>query len=505
MAKARTTSIIEHGDFQTPPELCAEVLELLRRRGVEPEVVLEPACGAGGFVIAAARGFPRARIVGVELNETHLAAARKQTTEHGFAERVELHRADFFELDWEEVVAPVAGPLLVLGNPPWVTSDRMRRIDGENLPRRENIKDLPGLDAVTGKGNFDVSEWLLLRLLQVFQGTSTRIAVLCKTAVARRVIEHATAKGLCFDPEGIWEIDAHRHFGASVAACFFVFGTEDARSAVTCDVYPSLDSLLPETTLGASDGLLLSDAAAYERWRELIGTDQFRWRSGVKHDCSRVMELSERSDGFTNGKGEEVELEREFLNPLVKSSALAKGNAGESLRWMIVTQQKIGDDTSEIAERAPKTWEYLQRHSAALASRASSIYRGKPPFSVFGVGPYAFAPWKVAISGLHKRLAFSLVGPRAGKPVVLDDTCYFLGFDSEATARAALALYESPPARELLSSMVFWDAKRPITRALLDRLHLGKLAKLALDGGLLVPDGVTSRQLENLVERATAD
>jgi len=49
-----------------------------------------------------------------------------------------------------------------------------------------------------------------------------------------------------------------------------------------------------------------------------------------------------------------------------------------------------------------------------------------------------------------------------------------------------------------LSSMVFWDAKRPITRGLLDRLHLGRLARLALDGGVLLSIDVLPKQLERL-------
>ena len=104
-------------------------------------------------------------------------------------------------------------------------------------------------------------------------------------------------------------------------------------------------------------------------------------------------------------------------------------------------------------------------------------YRGQPPYAIFGVGPYTFAPWKIAISGLYKRCVFRLVGPRdtetSQRPVVLDDTCYFLPFTSKSAAKRALAALQSPLAQDFLTSRVFWDAKRPINKALLQSLDLG--------------------------------
>ncbi len=67
---------------------------------------------------------------------------------------------------------------------------------------------------------------------------------------------------------------------------------------------------------------------------------------------------------------------------------------------------------------------------------------------MFGVGPYTFAPWKVAVSGLYKHLTFALLGPQEGRPVVLDDTCYFVSFTTEEAARAALQALQSTEARD---------------------------------------------------------
>ena len=144
---------------------------------------------------------------------------------------------------------------------------------------------------------------------------------------------------------------------------------------------------------------------------------------------------------------------------------------------MLVTQRTVGAETSVISVVAPKTWEYLKRHGGFLDRRASSIYRNRARFSVFGVGDYTFASWKVCISGFYKKLQFAIVGPYQGKPVVLDDTSYFVSCQSEQEAHFIAKLLNSAPAREFYSAFVFWDAKRPITIDLLRRLDLSAVAR----------------------------
>ena len=144
---------------------------------------------------------------------------------------------------------------------------------------------------------------------------------------------------------------------------------------------------------------------------------------------------------------------------------------------MLVTQRAVGAETSVISIVAPKTWEYLKRHGEFLDRRASSIYRNRARFSVFGVGDYTFAPWKVCISGFYKKLQFATVGPYQERPVVLDDTSYFLSCLSEEEAKYIAALLNSDPAREFFSAFVFWDAKRPITIDMLRRLDLSAVAR----------------------------
>ena len=93
------------------------------------------------------------------------------------------------------------------------------------------------------------------------------------------------------------------------------------------------------------------------------------------------------------------------------------------------------------------------------------------------LAPYSFAPWKVAISGFYKRLEFRCVGPEYGKPVVLDDTCYFLPCESKEDAKVLYQILSSRSATGFFESLIFWDSKRPITVQILSSINLIDLAK----------------------------
>src|SRR5207245_372797 len=115
------------------------------------------------------------------------------------------------------------------------------------------------------------------------------------------------------------------------------------------------------------------------------------------------------------------------LFPLLKCSDLANGRS-QPQRFVLITQSRVGEDTSGIAIKAPRMWEYLHSHRSLFVARKSSIYADKIPFALFGIGDYSFAPWKVAVSGLHRAPRFVLVPPFHGKPVMFDDACYLLPF-----------------------------------------------------------------------------
>ena len=468
MPKAREKA--EFGDFQTPEELALRACELLLTEE-RPAVVLEPTCGRGNFLLSASKVFGDARqILGFEINPEYVEEARQRLSADVRA-RIEI--GNFFELDWKARLAPLETPILIIGNPPWVTNAELGSLGSANRPERTNFLGFSGFDALTGKSNFDVSEWMLIKLADALNGKRGQLAMLVKTAVARKLCHYVWSRAYQVQRTALFSINAMRWFDASVDACFLVMDFAAGAASVVAEIYPELSWDAQCKRIGFRAGEVVADLDCYERTRHLSGQKPASpWRSGLKHDCSSVMEFRMESGALVNGLGEKVDLESDYVFPLMKTSDVARGGWKEP-RFVLVTQRKVGEDTSPIAKLAPKTWRYLEAHSPLLDKRGSSIYRGKAKFSIFGIGDYSFTPWKIAISGLYKRLSFCAVGPIDGKPVMVDDASYFLPASTEDEARELCALLNSRDAKDFFSAHIFWDSKRPITAGLLNRLNIG--------------------------------
>ncbi len=475
MKKRKNQRIIEFGDFQTPDELATKIVNHLKQLGILPASIIEPTCGTGSFILASLNTYSDANILGFDINSSYLNILLEELKQRDVSKSVKLQQADFFKVDWSKQIKELPKPVLVLGNPPWVTSSEIGTLRGTNVPVKNNIYSYQGLDAVTGKSNFDISEWMIIELLKALDGHSGTLAMLCKVGVARKVLMYAKKGEIAVFSSKMYLIDAKEYFGASVEACLFICNLKPDSHRYYCQVYQNFDSNSPIQEIGYVDEKLVTNIPLYEKWKHLLGKSTYVWRSGIKHDCVKVMELRKKENWFLNGFGEIVSIEDDYLYPMLKSSDLANNRINDIERWMIVTQKSIGEDTSTIQQKGPLTWKYLEKYAHLLDSRASSIYQNRPQYSVFGVGSYTFSPWKVAISGFYKELKFRLIEPFEKKPVVFDDTCYFISAKSLAEAAILHSLMDHPITQEFYHSFIYWDAKRPITKEILQQLDLKKL------------------------------
>ncbi|MBI1745605.1 MAG: N-6 DNA methylase [Acidobacteria bacterium] len=465
----------EFGDFQTPLSLARRVAAMIDLR---VGTVIEPTCGVGAFLQAAAERFGKSpRYWGFDVNADYVEAASAALGRVG-APKVTVQRRDFYTTDWEKFFSEQTGPLLIIGNPPWITNAGMGVIRGNNLPTKSNFQRHNGLDAKTGKANFDISEWMLVRLLQAVQGSRAAIAMLCKTATARKVLRHAWLNRFGVGRSSLHLIDAATEFGVSVDACLLYTHTGIAESESTATVYGSLSFDEPLKTFGLSAGELVSDLKTYHELSDLEGRQHRKWRSGVKHDAAQVLEFTRANGSFVNGLGERYELEDDYMFPLLKSSDLANDRLRPT-RFVLLTQRRVGETTEKIRKTAPKTWQYLLDHADQLDNRGSSVYKNRARYSIFGVGNYSFSPAKVAISGLYKNLQFRAIGGAGGKPIMVDDTCYFIPCASKQEAEFFAELLNSETAQRFVSALVFTDAKRPVTVDVLKRVDLQRLAERA--------------------------
>ena len=96
---------------------------------------------------------------------------------------------------------------------------------------------------------------------------------------------------------------------------------------------------------------------------------------------------------------------------------------------------------------------------------------------MFGVGDYSYSPYKVAISGFYKKPLFSVLYSDTGKPVMLDDTCYFICFDNFNDAYVAMLYLNNERVQRFLEGISFKDSKRPYTKKVLIRIDFNKIVE----------------------------
>jgi hypothetical protein len=477
---------IEYGDFQTPAKLTDEICLYLLEKDIHPKVLIEPTCGKGNFIISALRNLKQIdKIYGIEIYKTYIWECKFSIISYYLRNHQEkkskiyLFHQNIFNFNFQELARNFGHEeILILGNPPWVTNSILGSLNSENLPKKSNFKSYSGLDAITGKGNFDISEYIALLLLENFSIYNGHMAFLVKNSVIKNIIYELSRK--CYSISNIEKltINAEEEFNVSVAASLFycMFNKGSTLQCTERNFYTYKNKPTGKT-FGWSDDKFVSDVENYKKCKIFDGESPLVWRSGLKHDCSKVMELKKVNGTYVNKMGDRLELEEDLVYGFLKSSDLQKPIITEASKYILVTQHKIGQDTTYIKEKYPLTYHYLERNEEYFLKRKSSIYKNKPRFSIFGIGDYSFKKYKVAISGLYKKSKFSLIIPNKSKPILLDDTCYFLGFDEVNDAIYTFLLLNHQKTRDFLKSLVFLDMKRVYTKDVLMRIDLKNVAK----------------------------
>ena len=471
----------QYGDFQTPLKLANDCVRLAMQTFGRFDCVVEPTCGRGAFLMAAVESCQDCRHEGFEFQDRHVRAARRNLKRgNGRHANVHIRRQDFFSHDWRLHRDSLRGSVLYLGNPPWVTNAALGSIASTNVPAKTNIARVGGLLAMTGGGNFDLSESILQTLLPVMRPGIDALAMLVKKSTVRVIAKWAWTNSFRFAHLSTHTIDTKDHFDVRVDACWMMIRLAPAEQTATyrCVSYPCISSPLSSTAFGWHSMRLVRDPAIASQTDSLLASQRTAWRSGVKHDAASVLVLKMVDGRLQNGLGEVVDIEPDRVHPLAKGSDIANGRSRSSDKFLLVPQRFPGECTERLTETLPRTMAYLNRQADRFAKRRSSIYQSRDRFAVFGVGPYTFAPWKVAVAGLYKRLTFTLVEPANGHVVVLDDTAYSLGFQTRRQARLIHQILSDDVCTDFLNARIFWDAKRPINSAVLGSLDLRRAAEM---------------------------
>jgi hypothetical protein len=209
--------------------------------------------------------------------------------------------------------------------------------------------------------------------------------------------------------------------------------------------------------------------------RRVLGRSEYEAHEGVNTGGANavywVEPVLERPDGLvvvrnlTEGakiKVDEVTepLEPDLLYPLLRGRDVQRWRAEPSALILMVQDpvKRRGIDEKELQTRYPRTYGYLKRFEPVLRQRAAfkryftrperggKVKETGPFYSMFDVGDYTFAPWKVVWPNIASMLNAAVVGSSEGKVVVPQHIVTLVACETEEEAHYICALINSSSA-----------------------------------------------------------
>lgn len=436
-----------------------------------------------------------------------------------------LTREDDLRFRGERV--EVGGDALV-GNPPWLTWSDLPDATRAAWRDRYGHLDLApasGARARLGHANDDVAVPFVLACIHRYLEPGGRVGVVLKRGLTKGPAGRAFRRLRVGDRPlalaRVHDLGAVDPFDAAADAAVYALSAADG--PVRPDGEPThLESAFPVPTTVWRAAVGPADFASLSALRETLTPEETAlspvdpddhaspWvradaeraalgecahviRHGVKDDAAAVFDLD---------RDDLADLEPNLVYPHLKSRHVRRwGTTGHDLR--LVPQRKAGEDNeAELRKRLPRTYAYLESHREHLESRSSTWLDAGPFYSVFGLGPYTWKPYKVVWCRLGFRPAFAVVStaddPDLGeKPVLPGDHYMFVATDDRREAHVLCALLNSAPYRRTLRD-VAGDGKASLSKAVVSRLHLParpdieraeRLAALSMDAHETVTAG----------------
>lgn len=246
----------EYGDFQTSEYLSTKIVQYLNNKYFDPEFVLEPTCGKGNFIISCLKYYKNIKkIIGIEIYQPYIWEAKLKILNYYINNsreqipEIEIIHANVFDFPFDKISKDTIDlETLIIGNPPWVTNSELSAISSKNLPLKSNFKKYSGLDAITGKGNFDIGEYISLLILKNFANHNGYFSFLIKNSVVKNILHDQVQNNYKISDIEKLTIDSKKEFNVSVDACLFLCRLNQ-KPQYSCKVY-NFYSLKKYTTLG---------------------------------------------------------------------------------------------------------------------------------------------------------------------------------------------------------------------------------------------------------------
>ena len=398
---------------------------------------------------------------------------------------------------------------VVAGNPPWINwetiPDEYRR-KTKPLWERHGLFPHSGMDVILGKSKKDLSMLMTYQVMEDFLAPGGTLAFIITRATLK-----SAGSGQGFRrfqlgdttpirPVHVDDLSAIKPFG-SVGGSPLIIVLKKGERAIYPTPYafwkrksaakaswswPSLekakaDSILlsqvaePVDNLDKTSPWITAERETLAVLRKMLGHAEYTAYAGVYSGGANGVYWMRVIEEKPNGlllveniaeagkravKPMRVEIEPDYLYPLLRASEVECWRAEPKIAVLVVqdAQTRRGIDEKYLKGKSPRTWQYLSRFETLLRSRAAwkrffttrngdSVRERAPFYSMFAVGRYTFAPFKVVWPRMASSLDAAVVGPIKSMPVLPQETITFIPFDNRDEAHFVCALINSTPVR----------------------------------------------------------
>ncbi len=426
----------------------------------------------------------------------------------------DLHQKGLDSL-WARIIKNAFAPVFlerfdtVVGNPPWVNWESLPadyRQETVSLWAAHHLFPHKGFDAILGKAKDDISVLMAYVALDKYVRSNGRLGFLITQTVFKGT---GASQGFRHfrlgdgTPLGVVLVDDMANLkpfeGASNRTAVVVIergkATEypvqyslwykpDGGNVIPEDV--TLEELQDEKIatyrefyaepVDATD--ITSPWITGRRWalqavRKVLGGSEYRGREGINSGGANgvywlevvrdlpgdLVMVSNVTEG-TKRRVESVQaaIESDLVYPLLLRGDIQRWRAIPSAHVLVTHEPGMklkAIPENEMATRLPKTYAYLKRFEGDLRKRSVYLRYFKetdPFYSMFNVGDYTFAPYKVVWPNIASELVCAVVSSHEEKTVVPQHIVTLVGLDDAAEAHFVCAVVNSSPVNFALQS-----------------------------------------------------
>jgi SAM-dependent methyltransferase len=508
------------GEYYTPDWLAHFVLERMGYHGERR--LLDPSCGSGTFLALAYRllkkqGKSLNSIAGIDVNPLACLSAKANLllSLDSWEAPLELpiYRADTL------LNPPDLGKFdFVVGNPPWV--------NWETLPddTRERSKALwlhyglfthRGFDSILGKGKKDLALLLTYAVMDKYLADDGKMAFILtqsvlKSSGAAEGFRRFTGK---FQPQAVDDFSRVNLFSGAETRPIVLYLGKDKIEPIPYTLWHSPKKNIPDDApasilesfrqshfvaepIGkAGSAWLTGRLDALQALRKLRGKTPYEAHAGVFTGGANGiywLEILGEENGLLRVRNMpdaakiavpqvEALIEADFVFPLLRGRDVKRWQAIPTAHILVVQdpQRRMGYAESWLESHYPHTYTYLSQFEGILRQRPTlkRYFKADAPFySMFDVGDYSFAPYKVLWHGFGKRtMAAAVVGGVEGKAIMSNQAMHpFIGLENEDEAHYLAACLNSIPFDYAVISHTQSGGKSFAQAAILKQLYIPK-------------------------------